>query len=183
MITVLIGLLAATTFADVGFKQGNQIEVQPVFGYAHVLCRDFNNLQRQKTVSCAADLVSPAIRDRFVSAGPVDADKVELISTFENGRSIKRSSKFDGAKGESKSTFNLWISTLTQTPILRGGKNNIAYTLTKKKEVVETGSFVAYVDVMDEKRCEPRQMSFTYNCDEEIQICNDYFFFNNNCEY
>lgn len=177
-----MGIVTAITFAEVGFKRGNQVEVQPIFGYAHVLCIDYNDFRRQKTVSCAADLVSPVIRDKFVTAGPVDADKVELISSFESGGSIKRSSKFDAETGESKSSFNLWINTLTQRSILRGGKNNIEYTLTKKKEVVGTGSFVAFVDVLKEKRCEPRQMGFTYNCDEDVQICNDYFFFNNNCE-
>lgn len=183
MITVLVSLMATFTFADVGFKRGNEIHVQPVQGYANITCRDFNGLVRQKSVSCRADIVSPALRDRFVTGRPVDADKVELKSTFENGRSIKRSSNFDGEKGESKSSFNLWIDTLTQNPILAPGKNVIDYTLTKKKQEVETGTFTAFVDVERLKRCEPRHMGFTYNCDEDVQVCNDYFFFNNNCEY
>lgn len=182
MVTMILSLITATSFAEVGFKRGNEIHVQPVHGYARVVCTDFNNLRRQKTVSCRADIVSPGLRDKFVSAGPVDADKVELKSTFENGRSITRTSSFDGEKGESKSSFNLWIDTLTQTPILSPGKNTIDYKLTKKKDVVETGTFIAYADVQELMRCAPRSLPFTYDCNNDIEVCDDYFWTNNNCE-
>ncbi len=182
MLTIILSLIAANSFAEVGFKRGNELQVQPVYGTAYIVCTDFNNLRRQKTVSCSADIVSPTLRDKFVTAGPVDADKVELKSTFENGRSITRTSSFDGPKGESKSAFNLWINTVTQNPMLRPGKNVVDYKLTKKKDVVETGTFIAFADVKDVKRCEPRSLPFTYECDNDFEVCDDYFWANNNCE-
>lgn len=161
-----------------GFKQGNDFEVHRISGNVYLTCTG----GQTKLVRCDADLWTPGLTDYFV--GPVtDADKVTLNSTRADGSQKSKDAKYDGSIGQSKSTFNLGINTLTQKPLLKTGENMIRFSLTKQDQVVSEGDFKATVVRGEAKFC-PTGSDHAYGqeCEFTNSICNRYFDRFNYCE-
>jgi hypothetical protein len=166
-----------------GFKQGNDFQVQRITGNLTIFCSGQTQPgQNIKHVRCDADLWSPGLTDYFV--GPVmDADQVTLNSTRADGSTKSKDSKYDGSVGHSEKAFNLGISTLTQKPLLKGGDNNIHYTLSKNGDTVSEGDFKATVTRIPGATCpSDSDTAFGSQCDYPQNFCDRYFDRHNNCQ-
>lgn len=180
-------LLALTaTFSihaqTIGFSKGNKTDITYLRGEVRAQCREANGMLNDRNVTCSGYLTAPTTHDFFVHPS-IDADKVSLKSTREDGSTRTKSSRFDGEKGISKSKFNLAIRTLTQSPLLKVGENKIAYTLSKGNEKVSEGEFVATMEVVEERNC---GFEFMYvpqiDCGDTFRICDELFWRTNNCQ-
>ena len=187
---LILSLFSIPSFADqsvpVHFKNGNNREIQELYGDVTFICQDpHNNLSYARHWNCNADLVSPGTHDYLVSNVPLDADRVTLTATHEDGKTKKKSISFDSAKSVSKSRVNLLIRTLTQSPLLRLGKNTVAYQFTKGKTVVNEGSFTSDVTITGSIQCRHRTEYALNNdvCEFQGIGCDRYFYLENNCQY
>ena len=163
-----------------GFKNGNQIEITPIQGYATARCQQ-GNYQTTRTVFCRAYDVEPGTHDYFVNESRVVADKVFLSARHEDGSTTEKDSKYDSSKGQSKSRFNLVIDTITQKPLLDNGLNQVSFRMTQNNQLVTEGSFEANVNQNSPRSCASRYLGFLYNCNDTYRICDDYFYFQNSC--
>lgn len=122
--------------------------------------------------------------DYFVGPEGVKADAITLTATHEDGSKRTKSESYDSAKGLSNKTFNLWISTLLQRPLLNPGKNTIAYKMTLGGKVVASGEFVADVKDGGAKFCKRRGNYWSANssdCLNPANLCYRYLRDNNYC--
>jgi hypothetical protein len=137
-----------------GFEIGSVITTNELDGTVMVSCNDPRLGTQSGYFDCRAENFSPDLQSRFQTATPVDADRVMLVAKHSNGKSVKKSSGFDGAKGLSTSSFNLLISTLLQTPLLDDGNNQVSYLLTKSGNTVASGTFAEAVKSGPAMTCE-----------------------------
>lgn len=174
MISTLMIFAAVTTYAEVGFKRGNNLTLRNATGYASVMCYDQKNYGHVGAY-CDAVLVSPGTFDRIVNTGaPIDADRVQLTATREDGSTRTKKEKFNSNTQESGS-FNLVVSTLTQKPLLKSGKNSIQYQFAGSGKQVAQGEFEVLVEQRPEASCETLHFSMYARCDQHFSICDEYF--------
>lgn len=181
----LISASAVAETSDVQFSKGNDIEIQQLTGSVIYYCRDNLGKNYSRQWFCDANLYSPGTHDYLVSNTPIDADKVVLTSTREDGSTKSKDSKFDANKSSSSSRFNLLITTLTQRPLLQVGNNKIDYKFSKGKKVVSEGSFQSKVTITGKTQCKHRS-TFTNiedYCKFQDMGCDNYFYLENDCQY
>ncbi|MEZ0390721.1 MAG: hypothetical protein ACAH59_00800, partial [Pseudobdellovibrionaceae bacterium] len=159
-----------------GFSQGNDFHVNRIRGNLSLYCRNpASGYVETHHVFCVADLWSPGLTDYFV--GPqVNASKVKLTSTREDGSEKKKDGDYDGAAGKSKKKFNLGIHTLSQKPLLKEGINNIHFDLSENDTTVAEGNFTATVTRGDDLQC-PSASKWGYgnDCRFTQAACDSYF--------
>jgi hypothetical protein len=168
-----------------GFQNGSEITVSNVSGWARIECRDYYGRPFWRDLNCSGQVMNPDVYDYFIyQDAPKDADRVELTCTRENGETANQSTGFDAAKGISKSSFNLLISTVFQRPLLDFGKNSISYSLKKGKDEITQGSFEVNVTYLGENRCNPDTMwdNGNFYCNNPNIACHDYFQRQNWCQ-
>jgi hypothetical protein len=98
---------------------------------------------------------------------------------------VKQTREYNKAKNRSSQRFNLWIRTLTQTPLLGYGENTVKYEMKKAGKVVGSGDFSVYVDQSPARYCERRSMHSSDSSDcrsRSSYICDRYFREQNYCE-
>lgn len=172
-IILLALLFASTTFANsnAGLKAGARFEENNLRGTVTMYCPT-----RTQIVNCNAAYLSPSTYSKFIYNGATDATDVEL--NRDGARSVKKS-RFNSETLESKKSFNLWVGSLLQRPLLKRGVNVINYTLKgEDKEVVERGQFEVLVEQSPTRLCPwDTYRSFNDNdCRSGGQhICNAYF--------
>lgn len=180
LITFSIHAFSATNRTNVGFSKGNKTEITLLDGEVTAQCRSNNHFISQQTFFCSGYLVAPVSHDYLIASG-VDADKVTLVSTREDGSTRKASSRFDSTKERSKSRFNLAISTLTQRPLLKTGENKIAYEFTKDGQAVLSGDFTAVMKIAEERKCRHEFLYLPHVDCNNMAVCDEFFRRNNNC--
>lgn len=125
---------------------------------------------------CYGYVFSPAESAQFV--GPVTtADQVELTATHADGTTRTKSSAYDGGTGRSVDTFNLWIETLFQRPLLKVGRNDITWSLFSGGHLVQSGAFIADVVQKPTLSC-PLGSTTSWDpdgCSSSTSACTDYF--------
>lgn len=166
------------------FKNGNNIEIKEIEGNLTVHCNSlYGNIS--KYYRCQAALISPGSHDYFVTKTPYDADKLSLTATRKDGSKKTKNVGFDAEKSISKSRINLVMKTLTQSPLLKLGENQVEYTLTKGKEWVAGGSFQSQVTMAGYSKCKPHTIfeSTDMKCQNQTSACDHYFWLENNCQY
>lgn len=178
-------LLISTQVFSAGFSGGDTFTSQNIEGRLTVSCMGTQPGPSIGTANCRMNLLNPGEYSYFIGS-KVDADSVSLQATWENGKKSKvKSEKYDGAIGKSKKSFNLWISTLLQRPLLDFGKNVVSYTLTKNGNVVEQGEFDVQVTSAGTKYCTRSGFytsSNTQDCATPSSYCDRYFREYNYCE-
>ena len=188
--TQFIGLIVSffvstSAFAD-GFKSGSNFEALDLHGYVTIRCNDPMRGSAIRFETCAGYILNPSEYDYFVSSSNVQAKSVRLTAKHEDGSSEARTVAFDQAKQRSKKAINLWISSLTQTPLLEMGANTIAVEyLDKDKQVTANSQFTVNVEDGGARACNPRSY-FSNNildCQNASLICPRYFQEENYCEY
>jgi hypothetical protein len=181
---VLAGLTSGLTFAD-GFSKGSQFTAFKIEGFLRVNCSDSRDYSGPTSAfyNCRGYLLDPYEEDYFVTDESIDANKVTLIAE-NNGRRVEKTEKYLSEQKRSKGTFNLWIASVFQKPLLAPGLNQITYQLKKGSAVVKTGTFEVQVDEAPTKQCEDRTM-FSFDirdCRISSIICARYFREQDYCE-
>lgn len=166
-----------------GLSGGDQYSAIRIEGQLTVQCPGANPATAQ--AYCGADLLNPGEYSYFVN-GNKDADHVSLQATREDGSVSKaKTVEYDSAKGISKKSFNLWIRTVLQRPLLDFGKNTVHYKMTKNGTTVEEGDFV--VTVADGGRFSCRRIghyisTLPTDCATPQNLCSRFFQENNYCQ-
>lgn len=177
-------LFSASNFAQ-GLSGGDQFTSLNIEGRVSVSCFNTQGGASHGSAYCGMNILNPGEYSFFV--GPkIDADSVSLQATWENGKKSKvKTEKYDQVKGKSKKSFNLWIATVLQRPLLDFGKNIVNYKLTKNGNVVEEGEFIVNVVSGGTKTCQ-RTGFYTSNnsndCAQPTQMCDRYFRDYNYCQ-
>lgn len=168
-----------------GLTGGDQFSTQQIEGRLSVQCTGNNPGPTSGSAYCRGEILNPG-EYSFFTGPKIDADQVTLKATRENGSVSKaKTETYDGIKGKSKKSFNLWISTVFQRPLLGFGKNTVAYTLTKDGAVVEEGSFIVTVVNGGRAVCQRSGFYFSSNnadCSSPQNFCSRYFNENNYCQ-
>lgn len=160
-----------------GFEGGDHYQAHSLRGSVNVICPD-----RQAFFSCQDYYLEPSMRDYFVYQNAPQSDRVSLTAEHEDGRTRTRSEGFNN--GRSTSSFNLWISTLFQRPLLATGHNRITYQMQNNSQVVEEGEFDVFVERRPTRSCPHRTYRSSSNFDCQgggATICARYFYESRNC--
>lgn len=178
---ILLSLSVSAQERPVGFKSGNFFESQRILGDLRVSCVHPAGFRETRFYNCSMEILNPIEMTYFV--GPVvDADEVRLTALHTDGSQKSKTNKYDGKQGVSKSRFNLWVKTLTQSPLLDLGENRISYELTKKDKLVAQGEFVAQVDRVQPAYCRAASYSDSGQCADSYTYCSRYFRDQNYCQ-
>ena len=176
-----VSILVTTSFAQTGFVGGNKFEYTPATGDVFVNCpRTGGGVPPGPSTAsyrCYGYSFAPAESAQFV--GPkADANLVELTANRADGSAFTKTSDYLGTRGVSKDTFNLWIETLFQRPLLKLGRNDVTWTLKKDGRVIMTGNFLAEVFQKASLLCpNVSQTSWDSNdCVNSSRVCSDYFY-------
>jgi len=165
----------------VGFDAGNDFSATPIYGEVSVTCND-NGRHERATFRCRDEILEPFDHVRFVGPDGVDADKVELSSTWESGKI--RTKKKGYSNGRSSGHFNLWIATLLQRPLLDYGANAVHFVMKKAGVRVAEGDFKATVTKGERRNCSHRPHYWSSNesdCRTGSTVCGRMFREQNYC--
>ena len=189
-ILILGFILASTSLAHAaipGFVGGNRFEYTAAVGDVFVHCPQTGGgiPSGPSTASfrCYGYIFAPAEAAQF--EGPqANANEVELTAIREDGSVFTKSSSYDGARGVSNDTFNLWIETLFQRPLLKLGQNQVNWVLKRDGQAVRNGTFIAEVFQRPSLQC-PSASQTSWNadgCTNSNRACSDYFYmYGNQC--
>lgn len=183
-------LLSSITLGETttpGFVGGNRFEYTSAVGDVYVHCpRTGGGIPSGPSSAnfrCYGYIFAPAEAAQF-EGPPMNANEVELTAIREDGSSFTKSGAYDGARGVSSDTFNLWIETLFQRPLLKLGQNQINWTLKLGGRPVRSGTFLAEVYQRPSLRCpSASQTSWDADgCTNSNRACSDYFYtYGNQC--
>ncbi len=188
VVSIILLLCSAAKAADLpGFASGSDFSATPIEGTVIMTCEGFNGTS-EATYSCRDVVLDPQAFDTFT--GPVDprATQVELRADHEDGSSRVKMAGYNGKTGKSTSTFNLWVSTLFQKPLLMAGVNKLSYSVysgtgSEAFQEYARGTFVLTVKRNTLRRCPTTQYHSTdvTDCNAQYSICQRYFEQYNNC--
>jgi hypothetical protein len=178
--------LPLTTYA-IGFSSGQNFVASPTRGQLRVSCRtEKPGDPGFASAVCRRITLSPAEFDFFVGPAGTEADRVGLKATYEDGStSAVKNQRYDGAAGKSKSRFNLWIASLTQSPLLNVGVNAISYVLVKGQKLIDRGEFTVVVEKGAPATCKNIGHFYSDNandCRNPELLCDRYFSEENYCQ-
>lgn len=181
--SLLLTLLTSSLVHATGFLSGNEFVSSSLYGNVRLICTGVNGGVSHQT--CRANILDPGEFDYFRFDGEADATSVTLSNTV-GGRNRSSTKKFDAKIGQSSKRFNLWVSSLTQRPLLDIGENKLSYSLTKNKKVVTSGEFEVRVTRGEDRDCRAKTMFSNNPRDCEFpttSICDQYFYEENYCHY
>lgn len=185
MLTLLMSALVsfsqpAHAASSVGFSSGDYFESQRISGDITVFC-DGGKINHFR---CQSEILKPGEVDYFQGPSGIQADRVELVATHSDGSVKSKSKKYDSAKGRSKDRFNLWLRSLTQSPLLEVGTNKIEYKMTKAGSAVTGGQFSVEVKRIEPATCRPSTYTSgnPSDCEFGDTICDYYFRDENYCQ-
>lgn len=167
-----------------GFSKGSSFSSIPVQGQVQVFCNSITGTG-SAIYTCRDVLLNPQAYDIFVGPQDTRAKKLDLSCAREDGSVRVRASAYDGISGKSTDSFNLWISTLFQKPLLYYGKNKLSYTIkSEKNEIIEQGNFEVMVTKGAMKECPTATYysSDMNDCNSQYSVCQRYFEEFNNCQ-
>lgn len=170
---------------DVGLSHGSEFTAAAVEGRVSIHCNGFNGVGNA-VYNCRDAVLEPQLYDYFIGPRDAKATDVELKCTREDGSVRVKTSGYNGTKGISTDSFNLWISTLFQKPLLQAGINTIDYRITaddRAKTEIAKGRFVVNVVRTPVRRCQDAHYTSTdiNDCNSQYSVCQKYFEEFNNC--
>jgi hypothetical protein len=183
----LLSILVVTTLlssfaygADLGFKGGNNFQTINLSGSGRIYCPGSGE---SRFIRCDFQYLVPGERAYFAYGEEIDADRVKLTAIREDGSTRSKDSKYRSSKGRSSKSFNLWIRTLFQRPLLKMGVNTIAVEMTKDGSIVAEDEFVATVEQGESRQCSYRSVygRFDSDCESIYRACDRYFAAQNYC--
>ena len=176
MLTLIAAILSSGLALAAGFSQGDDCVSTYLRGKVTVFCHT-DEFPRSISYQCETDILQPVEFDYFILDEDLDVSQVTLRSNA-NKRKVKQSRSYNTEKSRSSQRFNLWISTITQTPLLQLGENTIRYEATKNRKLVKKGEFKVMVDEGEPRMCTPRTIHSS-NPDDcrgpRNTVCSEYF--------
>jgi len=167
-----------------GFGLGEDLTFSQLSGVLTVSCFDHSNSEHA-LFRCRGTSVEPSRYSYFYGPKDMVADKIYLVSTWQNGKVVKKTRSYDSKNNRSYSPINLAHRSLTQTPLIGEGRNVIHYQFLKKQEVVLEGTLEVRLLMAESRICRDGHIT-SYNvadCRNSADICNRYFQNENNCNY
>lgn len=169
----------------VGFRHGSEFVAAAVEGQVTVSCNGFNGTG-SAIYACRDVVLDPQAYDYFVGPRDSRAANLELRCTREDGSVRTKSGDYDGSNGISSDSFNLWISTLFQKPLLQAGVNTIEYRITaddRPKTEIAKGRITVKVTRTPARRCPNAHYNSTdlNDCNSQYSVCQRYFEEYRNC--
>jgi hypothetical protein len=181
----LLALFISSTVHALGFSMGNEFQAKLLVGNLTMVCPGtaINPAQQTTVFNCRSSVLSPVDADYFV--GPqVNGDSVTLLVTRVDGSTRSKTVGYDGKAGKSVARLNLWVSSLTQRPLLADGLSTIEYFITMGKDIVAKGSYEAQV-IRDVPITCGSKTTYAYSaddCQNQVTACGRYFSENNYCQ-
>jgi hypothetical protein len=184
-VTVFFIFFSIAAQAEVGFKNGNQLTAVLSQGEITVQC-DGDNMGGPTFGSfiCQEEILLTGEYDYFQGPAGIKADEVTLTALHQDGSQRAKSSGYDSEKGQSLKSFNLWISTLLQRPLLDFGLNKISYKMTSQGQKAAEGEFFAQVKDGGRRICPRRGHYYSHissDCQSGFSLCHRFFNENNYC--
>jgi hypothetical protein len=171
--TLLLWLLSDAAFA-IGFSNGNDLKTQKLSGTAFVQCFEDAGYD-VRYVSCTSDQLFPDEFDRYVGDKFIDADHVQISNESMKGKKNVQKRIYN-PKNMTSRNFNLWVSTLTQSPLLKSGENKLKVSYLLKKKVVAEDRFVTNVTKAQDLKCDTVGINYgNLRCPTDMSVCRDYF--------
>ena len=184
----LIGLVMACfgflqTANAASFEGKTEFIAQPVYGQLTVSCQGHTGIG-VGLAQCEDVILEPSEAAYFNAEKGTSADTLKLTSLRSDGKTIKKTERYNPTTGQSTSRVNLWIETLFQTALLGEGKNVVSYELTKFGQVQASGEFEVVVTAMPARQCEPGHewSNMPSDCDSPTFLCRQYFWRQNYCK-
>lgn len=183
-----LAFIPSFSFAQTGgFVGGNRFEYTSAVGDVFVHCPQTGggvpSGPSTANFRCYGYIFQPAESAQFM--GPqTTADEVELTAIHEDGTTFTKSSGYDGLRGVSTDTFNLWIETVFQKPLLKLGVNQVNWVLKSAGQAVAQGAFEATVVQKQSLICPNASMTLwnSDGCTNSYRACSDYFYqYGNQC--
>ena len=170
---IIATLLLSGAVHSAGLKAGNEFESTRLLGDIRVRCGTGSD-SRTVNLRCDEDILAPTYYSKFVAQNS-EADKVKISYIDSRGKKRSKSSRFKN--GESSRSFNLWVWSLTQRPLLDIGENQISYKLTKKGKEVGSGQFTVNVEEMPARDCGYGNYYYSNvnSCNSYIDLCRNHF--------
>jgi hypothetical protein len=185
--TVLLAsmlLFTATSFAAVGFSSGNEFIATSITGEITLTCGPEGGSSRTVSFECRDTVLYPTEYDFFNGPAGIVADSVELVVVHDDGSTKAKAVNYDSGRSASKAKFNLWVSSLLQTPLLSYGINTTTYKLRLRGIAVNEGNFIANVKTGGLSQCPASQYysNADPDCDQPYTYCQRYFQDKNFCQ-
>lgn len=179
---ILIAGFAQLAMAD-GFVGGDSFQTAFLSGTMSLQCDDAGTISTTQYF-CHQGVLDPGEFAYFQSASGAAADEVVLTATHEDQTTQRQILGFDAKKGRSRFPFNLWISSLTQTPLLKNGVNAIHFSLVAHGKEIYTGDFTATVTVGTDRQCHFGMVTSHWggDCLAPQNMCLTYFEQENYCQ-
>ena len=177
-------LLPTAQAANIGFSLGSEFKATAIQGVVVMSC---DGEDKPVIYTCRDSVLDPQEYDIFT--GPIEphASSIELTVVHEDGTTRVKDGGYSGSKGYSTDSFNLWISTLFQKPMLMNGVNKVHYMLyddlSRDRRSYAQGDFVVKVSRGTPRTCPTTQYHSTdmMDCAAQYSICQHYFEQYNNC--
>lgn len=167
-------LITRSTFAaGPGFSSGSNFVAYAIQGQVVVHCSDGTSA----SYNCRDSVLDPASYDYFIGPAGVKADEVALSCLRADGTRRDRISNYNSTLGRSSDSFNLWISTLFQRPLLLPGINKIDFQLRNLGQGVVRGVFEVVVNYGAPRTCPLTHYNSTdsNDCQSQYTVCQKYF--------
>jgi hypothetical protein len=163
---------------NIGFSSGDTFTAHEYDGSFTLFCPG-----QSITVNCQAYGLSPQEFDHLVFPASINADEVKLTRTNVRGDQRSKTSNIRSGQNRSKKSFNLWIRTLFQRPLLSMGRNTLAYEFSLNNNVTEEGEFQVIVNNGGLKTCRHGVLNGTArDCEAPTTLCDTYFRNQNYCQ-
>lgn len=165
-------------------SKGNDLKVVALQGTVVLECNGFQGSVSQ-TYFCRDQIIDSGNYDYFVGPTGTDADEVRISAEHADGTYRNVKSDYQSSRGRSEDSFNLWVSTLFQKPLLKEGKNVLRWILMQSRSGKELAAnqFTVNVTRAGVRTCQPKhyQSIDALDCRNQYSICQKYFSEMNYC--
>lgn len=160
--------------AAVGFSVGNNFQIVAISGEVSVSCP---GLQSAVTYTCRDVVLDPSNHAFLLGPAGLDADAVNLSVARQDGTTRSDSADYLSDTTRTSSEFNLWESAVINRPLLKEGKNTVAYNFTKNGVSKLSGNFIANVSRGASRLCQKTNYNspFPDDCRSQYTVCENYF--------
>lgn len=166
-----------------GFSDGANYEAQHLDALVQISCHEKGHTEIVH-FRCQDWVLDPAEFTYFFGPLGLQADSLILESVRADRSSETKKMAYDSVKGRTSRRINLWVTTLTQRPLLKIGTNKIEWALYSKRVEVAHGYFTSEVSSGPNLSCpQGHYVSYDLNdCRSPSNICRQHFGRHNYCQ-